>query len=790
VPRYGRRLAEGVRRWGEVIRDRAREELGRFYPTDPDGSVPIAYLWARTAICEGPACGVRVPLMRGRWLSRRPGHHVALELLTRDGEIGFAIREGVRDREVGPGTVRRGSLTCPLCGHTTPVGAIRRQAQRQGLPERLLAVVTTRPGTQGRRYRLPLEQDLRAVQEAGAELERRIAAHRGPLSLVPDEPFPVQDSRAFTPGVYGVRTWGDLFTPRQKLALSTLARLVHDAHAEIVEETGDEGLARAITTCLGLTLDKTVDLGSSLTRWKSDAECPVQMYGRQAIPMVWDFAEAIPTSFASGSFESQCQRTVDSLLPLLPVDNVGVAMSGSATSLAAADRSTVAIVTDPPYYDAVPYADLSDFFYVWLRRSIGHLHPDLLASPLTPKDEEIVVNPVRVANETPKDGAFFETHMESAFKEARRVLDDRGVGVVVFAHKTTAGWEAMVQALVSAGWTITGSWPIDTEMGSRLRAMNSAALGSSVHLVCRPRPVDAGVGDWGSILRRLQPRTDEWMRRLARDGVVGADAIFACLGPALELYSRYERVETAAGEVVPLGGRAETGDDFLSHVWAAVARSALRMIFEEADVTGFEPDGRLAAVWLWTLGARATAPNGSNGDEDDMAEAPEEGEEGSPARARPAGFVLPYDTARKLAQPLGADLAVLARRPGAPFQVKKEMARMLSVQERRRFLLGSAPRTAPRARPVQQSLFGGEEEPDGLRPVEPGATTLDRVHQAMVLFAEERGEALRRLLVEDGVGSDRRFWTLANALSALYPSTSPEKRWVDGVLARRRALSL
>ncbi len=261
-------------------------------------------------------------------------------------------------------------------------------------------------------------------------------------------------------------------------------------------------------------------------------------------------------------------------------------------------------------------------------------------------------------------------------------------------------------------------------------------------------------------------------------------------------------METAAGEVVPLGGRAETGDDFLSHVWAAVSRSALRMIFEEAEVAGFEPDGRLAAVWLWTLGARVLAPNGGGEEEDDEDEALDD-EEPS-ARPRPAGLVLPYDTARKLAQPLGADLAVIGRRPGAAFQVKGETARMLPVLERRRFLLGGAPRgqprgvplgdgmprTAPRRRAVQQSLFGGEEEPDGLGSVQPAATTLDRVHQAMLLFAEERGEALRRLLVDDGVGGDRRFWTLANALSALYPGTSPEKRWVDGLLARRRMLSL
>ena len=406
----------------------------------------------------------------------------------------------------------------------------------------------------------------------------------------------------------------------------------------------------------------------------------VHVFGRQALPMVWDFMETNPFNKEAANWAT-CIEVVDQVINQLPAVRSATVQRGSAISLPLPDQSIDALITDPPYYDAVPYADLSDFFYVWLRRSLLDVHPDLLADDLSPKAAEIIVNPAAALGTHQKLKPFFEAKMAEAFKEARRVLTDDGVAVVVFAHKSTEGWEAMLQALISAGWTVTGSWPIDTERPGRLRAQKSAALASSVHLVCRPRPIHAGVGDWSAILRELQPRVDAWMGRLSSEGVVGADAIFACLGPAIELYSRFDRIETAAGDPVPLGGRSSTGDDFLSHVWAAVARAALRTIFEEAEASGFEADGRLAAVWLWTLGAGKLAANGNEsvtpgslehsdtGADEDEEENDED--DGAATKTKLDGFILPYDTARKLAQPLGADLAEIGSRPGAAFGISE-----------------------------------------------------------------------------------------------------------------------
>lgn len=289
------------------------------------------------------------------------------------------------------------------------------------------------------------------------------------------------------------------------------------------------------------------------------------------------------------------------------------------------------------------------------------------------------------------DIAFYERELTKAFAEGRRVLRPAGVGTVVFASKTTASWEAILKAVVDAGWIITGSWPIDTEMETRVSAQGQARLASSVHLVCRPRenpdgsvrtdlPAATGaaqagaVGDWRDVLQELPRRIHEWMPRLADEGVVGADAIFACLGPALEIFSRYSRVEKATRETVPLR-------EYLEHVWAAVAKEALTMIFRGADTAGFEEDARLTAMWLWTLNTNA---EGQRPKAEGEAEDAEDAEEGKNFSLQPSGCSLEFDAARKIAQGLGAHLEDL----GNLVEVKGETARLLPVSERARALFG------------------------------------------------------------------------------------------------------
>ncbi len=511
------------------------------------------------------------------------------------------------------------------------------------------------------------------------------------------------------------------------------------------------------------------------------------------------------------------ERFVDILEAIGSNWTVSSPEQATATAHPLPNDSAAAFVTDPPYYDAVPYSDLSDFFFVWLRRNVPGFGRGLT---VTPKDEECIVDDAKG-----KDRVFFEGAIRQAMSEGRRIVAPSGIGVVVFAHKTTSGWEALLQAMIDAGWIVTGSWPIDTEMDTRLRAHDSAALASSVHLVCRPRENPDGsvlthdIGDWRDVLTELPRRIHEWMPRLAAEGVVGADAIFACLGPALEIFSRYSRVERSDGSAVPLR-------EYLEHVWAAVSKEALSMIFKDADASGLEPDARLTAMWLWTLRPDPSGINGNGSPEEDVAEG-QDAEDEDP-QDRPiagGGYAMEFDAARKIAQGLGANLDTLK----SVVEVKGKTARLLLVSEREPFLFATrvSPQPASRQSPPTGTLqstrrgkserpakgqraFGVNEE-EGLssqpamqreaRPdVSPhdanspeyttAETVLDRIHQSMLLFARGRSDALKRFLVDDGIGKDARFWKLAQSLSALYPPGTDEKRWIDGVLARKKGLGL
>lgn len=812
IPKYGQRLADEVRKWGKRVKEEAAKELAEFYPKDADGATPIAYLWARTIRCEGPGCGAQVPLLRSLWLTKKSGRQVALQLLpnrkTKQVEFGIISKDShgwirqdeSKTRIASPtfnGTVRRSSTTCPFCGYTTSAESTRKQfvARDGGADDaRLFTVITQKAGSSGVQFRPGTSKDEKCFSAAATRCVALERSRVGALTLVPNEPLPYLRS-IFNVHLLGVDTWGKLFNRRQALALIVLVEKTR-VTKQLIDAEVDRAFSLAIVTCLSFAIDRCADYWSSLAVWSG--EFVAHTFGRQALGIVWDYAEVNGFADGSGNLDGAIDwigRVIEREgLNTQPLASASVA-AVSAVHSPLPDDGAQAFVTDPPYYDAVPYADLADFFYVWLKRSVGDLYPTLFSEVGSPKDEEIVQlserNPI-YANKTREN---FEALMKEAMTEGRRVLEPSGVGIVVFAHKSTTGWETQLQAMIDGGWVVTASWPIDTERPGRLRANNSAALASSVHLVCRPRERPDGslstseIGDWRDVLQQLPRRIHEWMPRLAEEGVVGADAIFACLGPALEIFSRHAHVEKASGETVLL-------KEYLEHVWAAVAKEALAQVFKDADTAAFEPDARLTAMWLWTLNAGKT--NGAEADSDE--EEDEDEEEGSKGKAGKAkgGFVLEYDAARKIAQGLGANLEDLSHIA----EVSGETARLLPVSERTQYLFGKEQGQAPaagRKRPkiAQMDLFGelaqaGDSEAVwGEKTVQRvGETTLDRVHQSMILFATGRSEALKRFLVDDGAGGDTRFWGLAQALSALYPQATTEKRWVDGVLSRKKGLGL
>jgi len=694
--------------------------------------------------------------------------------------VDFEIIQNVKAQDVSEGTVRRGSATCPVCGYTTPVASVRRQlkARRGGAADARLFASSRR--SRDNRAILPAatERDLEAVRKSAEELERRKAEHTGELSLVPDEPLPPHGTLGFRVQLYGMEEWGNLFTPRQALALTTLVRLVQEAGRRLAEEK-DSGMAAAVQTCLALAVDRQADYLTSLVVWANSGEFIAHTFGRQALPIVWEWPECNPWAEGSGNWNGAI-NWISLVIARNSTDSqsIGFASLASVASQPIPDDSAQCIFTDPPYYVCSSICRLIRFLLCLAQKDNKKPARRSISGELTPKVEECIVDPING-----KDNDFFQKMMARAMSDCRRVLAPNGLSVVVFAHKSTTGWEAQLQAMIDSGWIFTGSWPIDTERPGRLRAQDSAALASSIHLVCRPRENPDGeirtddVGDWRKVISELPARIHDWLPRLAKEGIVGADAIFSCLGPALEIYSRYSRVEKVNGEVVTL-------KEYLEEIWAAVSREALSTIFS-GDTSGFEEDARITAMWLWTLSAGA---NGAI-----VGQEEEEQEDEVPAKSKVSGFVLEYDAARKIAQGLGVSLENIP----SIVEVKKDKARLLPVSERAPYLLGRetvAPRRQKKER-MRQMTLSGEVATEGTDESKAagtgfaaGNTVLDRLHQAMLLFAAGQGEALSAFLQEQG--QDQSLWSLAQALATLYPTGSEERRWVEGVLARKKSLGI
>lgn len=834
IPRRGPKFAVDLRRVGAEIKAAAEKEVAEFYPPDLDGARPIAYIWARTVRCESPNCGAEIPLARSFWLCKKVGRKYALRYKigrAKEGPplIEFEVFTPKRDSEVPKGTVSQAKATCPSCAATTPPERVRAQlaAQHGGADvifedkgrriggSRLLAVVCLKGGEQGRRYRTSTERDYQCVWNA-AKLLKGVSREKlsNGLSKVPDEVLPTPLGKKFQQGDpyynflpvlnYGITSWGDLFTVRQKIAIVCLQKTLRMLLAK--EDSRDLTL---LVSCL---LSRCVDYWSVRSLWVNLGEFVSGTAGRHAIPPLWDFAEVNPFGDGSGSYDGAVDWIARVIEQSFEAKSVAQVQLADARDSLLPDATASVWFTDPPYYDQVPYAALSDFFYVWLKRLLLDSplmrDPNDSANPLTPKSQEIVES-LEWLRGVPKDKAKkmgimvkdredYADGMTQAFSTGRRILREDGVGCVVFAHQTTEGWEALLSGLIRGGWVITGSWPVATERPGRLRSQASAALATSVHLVCRARDENADVGEWESVLHELPQRVGAWMERLQTEGIRGADLVFSCIGPAMELYSRHPRVETADGREVKL-------DEFLAKVWEVLGLTALQRVLGGQEKTGettgaLEEDARLTALFLWALQSTTMAGNGEPQtgvdkpvqevvDEDD-----DEGIAKGPVRG---GYSLPFDIVRRFAQPLGIHLRDW---DGRVIETEKGVVRLLPISARAGRLFGGETTEAVaagadhlRRGQVQATLFPGLEPRQGTReddsrPKKPmriattrEMTTLDRLHSAMLLQTAGQSGALIEFL-GDEIRRGPQFLRLANALSALYPKKSEEKRLLDAVL--------
>lgn len=587
-------LAIAVEHWNAVLAGRAAEQLQEVYPATA-GQSDIAYVWARTLVCSNPACRASIPLLNQWALSKKSGEYLFPEV------AGNSIQVRVRSDEVpagfdlSAGTISRGNVMCPCCGQITRTKVVRAESRAGRIGETLLAVVSTRDSESGRFYREPTAEDLLAVNAAEQRHAELMKVEVAPgLPAIPDEPLPPVGTLGFRVNNYGFLEWGMLFSKRQLVALNTLSELVAGVTQEVEgmyrPALGDRAseFADAVVTYLGLMVDRAAENMSSLCRWNSTSEKVQGTFGRQALPMVWDYAEVNPFGGSVGDFKGYA-RNFTAFIERCAEGPPARVIKGSADRLPLEDGSVDAVITDPPYYDAVPYADLSDFFYVWLRRTLRDVHASALQTALAPKRSEMIQNPG--AN---KSKEFFEQSMRAAFGEANRVLKPDGICVVIFAHKSTAAWETMLTGLLDAGFVVTASWPVETENQSRLRAQDSAALASSVFIVCRKRlaHTDGFLDDVEpNLVERLHERLDYFWSQ----GIRGADFFMSAIGPAVEVFGRHKRVIRLSGEEITIG-------ELLDKVRGIVADYALQRIVHGERAGDVDEASRFYVIWRWAFG--------------------------------------------------------------------------------------------------------------------------------------------------------------------------------------------
>jgi len=600
-------LAWHVRAWGRWVLERARADLERFYPT-VDGKPTVAYLWARTVKCKN--CRATVPLLKTRWLCKKDKKRVVLTMQPNDDKTGVAFdvqtdvpakgktpaQRREHDKKVRSGTMSRSGATCPCCGAIMTMQDIRLEGQAGRLGAVMTAVVVD--GQNGKEYRLPTEKEIRMAAKADKELEGVYADI--PFGL-PDEPSPAGGGsgagRAFSVQGYGMMRWRDLFTPRQLLSLGTFVRHIRAVRDAMSAFHYPMEWIETVVAYLAVVLDRTANYMSTICIWEPVASEIKQTFLRFALPITWDYAEANPFS-ASDRYYSGAMSNVDRVLGgLLATLQNGVTPSIIAKSATGAhDTAYDAVITDPPYYDAIPYSDLMDFFYIWLRRTLHGLSPEIdtiFQSPLTPKwdhdknDGELIDDCSRHGNDAERSKQVYEDGMARAFGACSNALSNDGRLIVVFANKQPAAWETLVSAIIRSGFVATATWPIATEMRGGVRNFARASLGSSIWLVCKKRPEAIRPGWDNRVLDEMREKIAVRLRDFWDAGIRGPDFVWAATGPALEAYSQYPIVKKAnqPGEVMKVS-------EFLKHVRRMVVDFVVGRVLSGDDeveaVTGLD----------------------------------------------------------------------------------------------------------------------------------------------------------------------------------------------------------
>ena len=574
-------MAEDVRYYGEWMKQEAFQRIGHLYPKvkvprEQGGgeATVIAWIWARTVKCPNPACGCEMPLASSFVLSKKKGKEAWVKPIPDGDRVRFEVQSGKCPKEYESYKTGRGAtFKCPCCGEVTSDEYVKQEGKEGRINSQLMAVVAE--GKRGRIYCSPSEEHIFAAQ-----VER---PDNGPTGILPDNP------RWFSPPAFGMDHYDDLFTPRQLTALTTFSALVAEAQQKAEADAIAAGMANdhlplrnggqgakaygeAVGVYLAFAVDRLADIGSSIASWINSIGAIRNTFGRQAIPMTWDYAEGNPFSNSSGCFGNMLEWVVKCIdnFPLVQAD----AEASQADAQSDCGLRNLMVSTDPPYYDNIGYADLSDFFYVWMRQSLKETYPELFSTMLVPKAEELIATPYRHDGSVEQAKEFFENGMLSACKQMYLYAREDIPVTIYYAYKqsdsdadgtASSGWETMLSAVVNAGFAITGTWPMRTERSVRTIAQGTNALASSIVLVCRKRPEDAPQTTRRNLINILRRELRPALKKLQDSNIAPVDLAQSAIGPGMGVFSRFKQVLEADGTPMSV-------------------RSALKIINEEIDL--------------------------------------------------------------------------------------------------------------------------------------------------------------------------------------------------------------
>lgn len=591
--RYGHELKEDVIRYAKQVGELLKERITPYHP----GESHYGYIWCRTIRCE---CGYTIPLVHDYTLSKSQNMH--FRPAARDGEVGFTIHD---KGEIPPSQVGGKRATCVKCGRPYTNIEIRDMIWDHGSEMMCVAASMSKLG-KGKQYRQASEDDRELYESCAVQLKERRTQFREKYGIdpIPDIPIPMPDGREYRNGgpywveliivTQGRTRWSQLFNDRQLLCMVILLEILRETETEIIKHYGKErGIA--IMTYLGLMMDKTLERYCRLSGWLTDSGRVIHCFSQQNLRGTWDYPEVTPHIL----WEQSITHISDGMNAALSNDTVCDVRRASATDLPYEDDSFDAVCTDPPYYDSMQYSKTADFFYVWLKRSVGHLHPGLFRGTHTPKKNEVIETAGVVRRESPdctiRDSDGYLELMSQSLREMYRVLKPDGILVLVYAHKTTEGWETLIKSILDAGFTITAAWPVDTERKSRMKSQGTAALASSIYMVGRKwkrKPA----AEWRTVQLEFREHVCTMLDGLLKANITGSDFYIAAIGSALEVFGKYEAIRKTDGTPIEVG-------DMLDHIRTLCSEFIVKTLTTNKG-GNLDALTKLYITWRWAYGTR------------------------------------------------------------------------------------------------------------------------------------------------------------------------------------------